>query len=742
MSEADRRAADARRDPPGSARSDLVVVANRLPFDLEQRPDGSTRARQSPGGLVTALAPILAGRHGSWIGWPGTADADLAPTQADGLNLHPVTLTGPEVDAYYEGFSNATLWPLYHDAVAESQFHREWWDAYRAVNQRFADRTAEVAEPNATVWVHDYQLQLVPQLLRALRPDVRIGFFLHIPFPPAELFNRLPWRSQILTGLLGADLIGFQLPGGSRNFVRLVRSNLGVPWRGGHLEFQGRLVRVGAFPISIDSAAQSRLAATPAVHEEARALRSGLSDPGKIILGVDRLDYTKGIDIRLRAFSELLSDNDPAVSDAVMVQIATPSRERLNSYRRTRENIERRVGALNGDYGRIGRPAVHYLHQSLPREELAAFYVAADVMAVTPLRDGMNLVAKEYVACRVNGGGVLLLSEFTGAAKELRAAIQVNPFDTDAVKEGLRSALTMPVQQARQRMRTLRRQVLTHDVHRWAADFLSALEGSPAELDLVASRLPADLTEAVTKLAAAEKLLVATDFDGTLAPIIDDPAAARADPRALHTLLQLAELPGTVVAVLSGRARAVLGSLLGDTGSLHLVGSHGAETAGRPADLDPVEQVRLARMRDSLGEIADGRPGIALEEKPAGIAVHLRLASPADAEAVTAAVEAGPADWPDIALLRGKKVLELSVRSSDKGRALKELADEHRVGATIFFGDDVTDEHAFAALGAGDLGVKVGPGPTAARTRVDGPDQVADVLHAILTIRRGSRTAG
>ena len=735
MSQADGGVGNTRNDPAEAGRSDLVVVANRLPFDLELRPDGSTRARQSPGGLVTALAPILAGRHGSWIGWPGSADAELPQTEADGLNLHPLTLSAADVDAYYEGFSNATLWPLYHDAVAESQFHREWWDAYRAVNQRFAERAAQVADPGATVWVHDYQLQLVPQLLRALRPDVRIGFFLHIPFPPAELFNRLPWRSQILTGLLGADLIGFQLPGGSRNFVRLIRSNLGVPWRAGHLEFEGRSVRVGAFPISIDSAAQSRLAATPAVHDEARVLRAGLGDPGKVILGVDRLDYTKGIDIRLRAFSELLADRDPAVEDAVMVQIATPSRERLNSYRRTRENIERQVGAMNGDHGRIGRPAVHYLHQSLPREELAAFYVAADVMAVTPLRDGMNLVAKEYVACRVDGGGVLLLSEFTGAAKELRSAIQVNPFDTDAVKDGLRNALTMPVPQSRQRMRTLRRQVLTHDVHRWAADFLSALEGAPAEFDLVASRLPTELTEAVTALAHTETLLVATDFDGTLAPIVSDPAAARADPRALHTLLELAELPGVVVAVLSGRARAVLGALLGDTGPLHLIGSHGGETADSAADLEPAERDLLDRLRTRLADIAGGHPGVALEEKPTGIAVHLREAGSADADTVTDAVESDPATWPGIRLLQGKKVLELSVRASDKGSALVDLIKAEHVTGTIFFGDDVTDEHAFEVLAPGDLGIKVGSGRSAARTRVDGPDQVADVLRVVLTLR-------
>jgi trehalose 6-phosphate synthase/phosphatase len=403
---------------PVSNQASLVVMANRLPFDLVKQPDGSTKARQAPGGLVTALQPILSRREGAWIGWPGTPDTALEPTTTDGLTLEPISMTSSEVDEYYEGFSNATLWPLYHDAVEPSAFHRPWWEAYRAVNERFARRAAEIAAPGASVWIHDYQLQLVPQMLRRLRPDVRIGFFLHIPFPPAELFNRLPWRRQIIAGLLGADLIGFQLPGGTRNFVRLAKSLLDVPTGGGALHHEGRTIKAGAFPISIDSAAQSALAATPEVHEAARKLRMDLGNPGKIILGVDRLDYTKGIDVRLQAFRELLAEKDPSVDDAVMIQIATPSRERLESYIRMREGIERQVGSLNGDYGRIGRPAVHYLHQSFPREELAAFYVAADVMTVTPLRDGMNLVAKEYVASRVDGGGTLLLSEFAGAASQ------------------------------------------------------------------------------------------------------------------------------------------------------------------------------------------------------------------------------------------------------------------------------------------------------------------------------------
>ncbi|MGS0686068.1 bifunctional alpha,alpha-trehalose-phosphate synthase (UDP-forming)/trehalose-phosphatase [Nakamurella sp. GG22] len=718
----------------------MVVVANRLPFDMEKMPDGSTKARQAPGGLVTALAPILSRRHGAWIGWPGTADVTLEPTTTDGLSLHPVTLSAQEVDDYYEGFSNETLWPLYHDAVVESQFHREWWEAYQKVNARFAEEAAELAAPGATVWVHDYQLQLVPQFLRRLRPDVRIGFFLHIPFPPVELFMRLPWRTQIVNGLLGADLIGFQLPGGARNFARLAKSLTGAITTGGTIEHDGRTIKAGAYPISIDSAEQSALAATPRIHNAAKKLRDDLGHPSKIILGVDRLDYTKGIDVRLRAFGELLAEGDPAVENAVMVQIATPSRERLGSYKRMREAIEQQVGSLNGDYGKIGHPAVHYLHQSLPREELAAFYVAADVMTVTPLRDGMNLVAKEYVACRVDGGGVLLLSEFTGAAKELRAGLLVNPYDTDGVKNGLRSALTMPTVEARRRMRSLRRQVLTHDVDRWAAAFLSALEQTRDHVADAMSRLPGDVTAAIAEVSETGRLLVATDFDGCLAPIVDDPAAARPLPESMEALRTLTVTPGTIVAVVSGRALADLENLLGPVERVHLVGSHGAETSAEDRDeaaaLTPEDAKRLSRLRLELQQITAEYRGVRLEPKPTGIAVHLRGMDPAEAAAVTTQIEENPASWPGVHLLRGKMVLELTVVTTNKGRALKALMKANHATATVYIGDDITDENAFGVLEKGDVGIKVGAGRTAADVRITDPSRVADVLHVLADNRR------
>jgi trehalose 6-phosphate synthase len=472
--------------------SDFVVVANRLPVDLERLPDGTTAWNRSPGGLVTALEPLLRRRRGSWVGWPGVADDDepdltYEPVVQDDLQLHPVRLSADDIAQYYEGFSNATLWPLYHDVIVKPTYHREWWERYVDVNRRFAEAASRAAARGGTVWVQDYQLQLVPKMLRMLRPDLTIGFFLHIPFPPVELFMQLPWRTEIIEGLLGADLVGFQLSGGAQNFLYLSRQligvntsrgSVGVRARFGEVELGSRTVRVGAFPISIDSTALDHAARNREVRRRAREIRAELGNPRKILLGVDRLDYTKGIDVRLKAFSELLAEGRAKRDDTVLIQLATPSRERVESYQILRNDIEREVGHINGEYAEVGHPVVHYLHRPVPRDELIAYFVTSDVMLVTPLRDGMNLVAKEYVACRSDLGGALVLSEFTGAAAELRQAYLVNPHDLEGVKDTIEAALNQPVEEGRRRMRSLRRQVLAHDVDRWARSFLDALTES------------------------------------------------------------------------------------------------------------------------------------------------------------------------------------------------------------------------------------------------------------------------
>jgi trehalose 6-phosphate synthase len=459
--------------------ADLVVVANRLPVDRVVDEQGNASWRRSPGGLVSALMPVMKANQGAWLGWPGGTDEDLEPFEEGGIQLVPIAMSQTEIENFYEGFSNDTLWPLYHDLAAKPSFHREWWDAYVRVNQRFAERAAEVAAKDATVWVQDYQLQLVPQMLRDLRPDLRIGFYLHIPFPPAELFQQLPWRRQVLEGLLGADLVGFQLPGGAQNFVRLVRQRVGHKTHRDQVFLpDGRVVTAKAFPISIDTGAFEELARSEEVHRRSLEIREQLGNPRKVFLGIDRLDYTKGIRARLRAFGELIADGQLTVEDAVFVQVATPSRERVDQYRILRDEIDRLVGHINGDHGRIGRPAISYMHSSYPQEEMAALYRAADIMVVTPFRDGMNLVAKEYVACRFDGDGALVLSEFAGASEELRQAYLVNPYDINGMKAQMLAAFSADEKERTKRMKAMRKTVAEHDVAAWAGSFLEDRGGT------------------------------------------------------------------------------------------------------------------------------------------------------------------------------------------------------------------------------------------------------------------------
>ena len=460
-------------------RRSLMVVANRLPVDETVLPDGTTTWARSPGGLVSALHPVLRDRHGTWIGWSGAIDSAPFVPDLDGIRMRSVALSDDDYQFYYEGYANSTLWPLYHDAVETPAFHRRWWEAYQRVNRRFAQVTADYAERDSVIWVQDYHLQLVPALLRDLRPDLRIGFFMHIPFPPAELFMQLPRRADLLRGILGADLVGFQTVVGADNFARLCGRVLGAEVtpgeHGAQILLDGRTTRAGAFPISIDVNEMEDLARNPDVVVRAKRLRADLGDPEKVILGVDRLDYTKGIEHRLKAYRELLTDGRVKVEDTIMVQVAVPSRERVEHYKMLRDKVEREVGGMNGEYGRLGVPAVHYLNHSFDRLELAALYRAADVMVVTPLRDGMNLVAKEYVASRVDLGGALVLSEFAGAAIELKQAYLVNPHDLDDLKDTLVRALQADPGDAARRMRTMRRHIRTHDVQTWAREYLSAL---------------------------------------------------------------------------------------------------------------------------------------------------------------------------------------------------------------------------------------------------------------------------
>ena len=490
---------------------DLVIVSNRLPVDHVSGEGADAVWRQSPGGLVAALEPIMKREDGVWVGWVGIPDAAFEPFRADEIDIRPVTLSAQDVEFYYEGFSNDTLWPLYHDVIAPPNFHREWWDTYVQVNRRFADAALESAAPGAVVWVHDYQLQLVPKMLRDARPDLVIGFFDHIPFPAYGIYAQLPWRRQVVEGVLGADVIGFQRLADAGNFQRAVRRLLGYETRGAVIEVplgddegvahrhvktnrRGKRVRTvlaRQFPISIDAGHYEELASRPDIQARAQQIREELGNPKTVMLGVDRLDYTKGIRHRLKAYGELLRDHAVDIEDVALVQVASPSRERVETYKQLRDEVELIVSRINGDYSTISHTAISYLHQGYPREEMVALYLAADVMLVTALRDGMNLVAKEYVASRIDNDGVLVLSEFTGASDELRQALLVNPHDIEGLKDAMIRAIDMPKRERARRMRILRKRVLTHDVQRWSATFFDALEHVATEDDFGRHESPA-----------------------------------------------------------------------------------------------------------------------------------------------------------------------------------------------------------------------------------------------------------
>lgn len=725
---------------------DMIVVSNRLPVDYEERPDGEVGWRSSPGGLVTALEPVMRAADGAWIGWAGVADREFDPFEHDGISIIPVPLSASELEEYYEGFSNDTLWPLYHDVIAPPTYHREWWDAYVRVNRRFAEAAARAASDGAVVWVQDYQLQLVPKMLREARPDLVIGFFNHIPFPAYGIYSQLPWRRQVIDGLLGADVIGFQRAADAGNFSRAVRRLQGYPTRGNVIEVPNeprpgdeaemRRVVARAFPISIDAEGFEEIARRPEVQARAREIRESLGNPETVMLGVDRLDYTKGIRHRMKAFGELLRDGRLAVEDATLVQVASPSRERVETYRQLRDEIELTVGRLNGDYATLGHQAIAYLHHGYPREEMVALYLAADVMLVTALRDGMNLVAKEYVACRFDGDGVLVLSEFAGASDELKQAVLVNPHDIEGLKDAIVEAVRMPRRERARRMRALRRRVRENDVAKWSASFLETLTGS----GIIKAGLTDQLRDAVAELAATERLLVALDFDGTIAPLVEHPREARATDRAEAAIARLVALPDTRVALVSGRALASLGEVASPPEGVLLSGSHGVElkldTGAITLDLRDAELLKLAQLTRVVEEVSAAHEGTRVEHKPAGLALHTRgLTSSAATAAQLAARQRVAAELDGITVRSGKSVLEFSVRSTDKGESFTRLRQHAGATGAIYLGDDVTDEDAFASLDEGDLGVKVGQGKSIAPFRVRNPDDVAELLEHLASAR-------
>jgi trehalose 6-phosphate synthase/phosphatase len=743
-----------RRGPIAMPR--LLIVSNRLPVTVRAATSGAgVEVVPSTGGLATGMRGPHERLGGLWIGWPGDLDGldDAGRAEVsrrlDAARLVPVPLTAEEIARYYEGYSNGVLWPIFHYAVARLPAEIGDFDAYEAVNTRFADAVAERWQPDDLVWVHDYQLMLVPGMLRERIPEARIGFFLHIPFPSSELFRILPQRERVLAGLLGADLVGFHAAPFARHFASAVLRIAGARTEIDRIRWQGRDVALGVFPMGVDAARLAELASSPEVATLVASHRAG----GELLLvGVDRLDYTKGLTRRLLAYETFLRQRPELHGRVRLVQVAVPSRENVGAYRELREEVDALVGRIHGQYATPSWTPIHYLHRGLSEPEIVALYRAAHAVLVTPLRDGMNLVAKEFVAARVDGDGVLVLSEFAGAAAELSEALQVNPYDVARTADALHRALTMPKEERRTRMAVLRERVLAYDVHGWARSFVSRLErtGGPAEMgERLSPR--GDVRAAVERACAAPRLVLLLDYDGTLVPFAPTPDLAPPDGALLELLRRLAGAPGAEVHVVSGRKRAALDRWLGPL-PISLHAEHGlwsrlrggawaaVEIAGGTAWREPVRAI--------LRDFAERTPGSLVEEKTAGFAWHFRAADPefgsAQAKELSLQLAALLANVP-VEILPGDRVLEVRPHGVDKGIVAAQVLRRAAHGTLVLaMGDDRTDEDLFAALPDASIAIHVGPAPSRAPLRLADEASARAVLAAIAEgrERRDDASAG
>ncbi|MDQ2670627.1 MAG: bifunctional alpha,alpha-trehalose-phosphate synthase (UDP-forming)/trehalose-phosphatase [Gemmatimonadota bacterium] len=720
--------------------SRLLIVANRLPVTVTPQGDGF-QIERSAGGLATGLSGPHEQSGGLWIGWPGVPGEDLDDRQSTRLReqlaeqrLVGVTLSADQVRRFYEGFSNGVLWPLFHYQFDQVPALSEHWDAYEEVNRRFAEAVAEHHRPGDTVWVQDYQLMLVPRFIRELVPEARIGFFLHIPFPDFEVFRTLPVRTQVLEGLLGADLVGFHTASYLRHFASSLMHLLGLTPVIDRVQVGEREVRLGAFPMGIDFETFEAVARKPEVEEEVKALR-GDGDV-QLLVGIDRLDYTKGIPRRLLAFERLL-ERHPELSERVrLVQVAVPSRTGVEAYQEFRAMVDELIGRIHGAFATPHWVPVHYMYRSLAEDEVVALYRAADVMLVTPIRDGMNLVAKEFIASRVDGDGVLVLSEFAGAASELAEAIHVNPYDIAGTAEAYYRALTTEQDERRSRMRALRERVRNYDVHHWVNSFLEQLRlAGSNERRRLAPRVPTVPPRTLAeRVRDAEHLLLLLDYDGTLSPIAPTPELARPSRTLQALLAEIADRPNTTVHIVSGRRRDTLEQWLGVL-NVALHAEHGVWTRGpggrwtTTADLStPWREPVLAILR----EVTSRTPGALVEEKSPGLAWHYRMADPefgaAQANELRVHLAQVLSNEP-VEVLQGHKVVEIRPHGINKGTILRPALEAAPEGSTILaIGDDVTDEDLFAALPPDAVAVRVGDGVTRAQFRLAGVAEVHELL--------------
>ncbi len=716
------------------ARSPLVIAANRLPVTV--RLSGSdVLLERSHGGLASALRAL--GGDFTWVGWPG---AELRSSAHDAVRerlredrLEPVFLTAADERDFYSGICNGSLWPLFHYFPDRFSFSHRSWERYVDVNRRFAHSCADVCAPEGRVWIHDFQLLLVPSFLRELRPDVAIGFFLHIPFPSSEVYRLLPSREEVLHGLLGADVLGFH----TGDYVRHFRSSclrvLGLESSPDEVALDGRSVRLAVDPIGIDTASFRAALTDPTAPQVLAAIEERYQGK-RLILGVERLDYTKGVPQKIEAFARLLEQEPERVQDTTLLQIVVPSRLDSPDYLSLRGEIEQQIAHVNGRVGAFGVTPIEYVHRGIDPVELAALYRRADVMAVTALRDGMNLVAQEFVSCQSFRGtlpgrfrGALVLSELAGAAHLLPGAVLVNPWDTEAVANRISEALMLGPVERRRRMELMASRVDRLDSARWAATSIGRLR-TVRRRRPTAAATRRTLVDAgpglLRRLATARRRTIILDYDGTLREIVDHPELAMPGEQVVKLLEDLCALPATDVHVVSGRRRDTLERWLGRL-PVHLGAEHGylARAPGQPwrrlleADLSWIPRVERV-----LRRVTADVPGTHVERKSCSVAWHYRQAEPEygawRARELLVALDS-LLSGAHAEVITGKLVIEVRASGINKGLYVRELFPSGKPGthAVLGAGDDRTDLDMYAALPAGSFAIHVGPFPAGTALR-------------------------
>jgi len=720
--------------------SRTIIISNRLPVKIT-RSNGKYVLKKSEGGLATGLGDVYKNGSMLWVGWPGIdipeKDQPEIAEKLASLNLIPVFLTQEEINLFYEGFSNEVLWPVFHYLVTYARFEQVYWDSYTTVNEKFATATQQAFKDGDQIWVQDYQLLCLPALLRERLSSTTIGFFQHIPFPSFEIFRLIPWRDKLIEGMLGADLIGFHTYDDVRHFLSAASRLTPVTFSSNIISKGDRQIIVEPFPMGIDYDKFEKLPLQRQVRAEIDNLNS--EKRGRIVLSIDRLDYSKGILERIRAFELLLQLHPKFIGEVNLFMIVVPSRDTVPQYKELKEKIDQLVGNINAKYRTLDWLPINYFYRSFPIETLSAMYSVADICLVTPMRDGMNLVSKEYVASRRDETGVLILSEMAGASKELNDAIIVNPNNIGDIMNAIVQAFIMPVEEQKRRMQIMRSLVSKFNVKRWVNNFLSRMDDAKLlQHSLKTKHAVNKVSEGIIhRYTSTQKRIIFLDYDGTLVGFKANIDEASPDEDLLQLLSEFAEDPNNTVVIISGRKHETLQQWFGHL-NIGIIAEHGAWQKRQNEEwhsLPLLNDQWKVEIKSILDTYTDRTPGSFIEEKSFSLVWHYRKTESGlgelRANEIINNLRVLAAD-KGLQIMPGNKVIEFRNMEVNKGKAAMNWMHETEYDFILAMGDDHTDEDIFKAMPNSGITIKVGSEVSEAKFYLNDHEEVRELLRSIL----------